>query len=92
VPLLALTVAYGFTAMRNGTTRRALPFFGVSYVLLGLTIDFELRLMVKKFAPSEPTFGSYIMSVGMILFVMLAVTLIAVHVHRAARAGTSRPS
>src|SRR5689334_11721652 len=76
-PLLALTVVYAFTAIRAGATWRALPFFATSYVLLALTIDFQLRLMVKRFEPSGPTVGRYAGSIATILIVLLVVAWLA---------------
>lgn len=92
LPLLFLTAVYGVTALRAGTTRRALAFFPVSYVLLGVTIDFEVRSIVKRFAPSEPTIGRYLGSMATVVAVAAGVALLAFANHRVARARASPPT
>jgi EamA domain-containing membrane protein RarD len=92
LPLLALTAAYVVSAVRKGTTWRALPFFAISYVALGLALDFHLIGIMKRFAPAEPTTGNYVGSYAITTGVVVAVVLVAVNQHRAARARCIPPN
>jgi hypothetical protein len=82
VALLALTGAYVGTAIRKDTTRRALPFFAVSYIILGVVLDDAWWLLWKD----EPTAGDYVALVARIVGVVGAVVLLALNAYRASRA------
>jgi hypothetical protein len=90
VPLLALTATYALTAVRTGTTWRALPFFATSYVVLGLTVVATVQGIMKGFAPDEPTVGRYVGSIATLLVVLLVVAWLALNAHRAARAASAQ--
>jgi hypothetical protein len=84
-PLLALTFAYAITALRAGTTRRALPFFAFSYAVLALTLQAHFIGITKGFAPGVPSIANYVRSYTITAAVTAVVVLLAVNQHRAAR-------
>jgi hypothetical protein len=90
IPLLGLTVAYVVPAFRFSMTWRGLPFFAASYVLLGITVDYHMHLIVKKFAPDEPTLLDYAKSVGKITLMLAGCVVLAVNHYRAARRANQR--
>jgi hypothetical protein len=60
LPLLALSAAYAYVALFRGITRRAVPFFVLSYPIVGVTLDYYESLIWKRFAPSDATLGRYL--------------------------------
>lgn len=90
VPLLALTAAYAFVAVRRGITPRAITFFPASYVVLGITVDYEEMLIWKAFAPSEATLSEYAMAYSMILGAVAVAASLLWSSYRAATLAASR--
>jgi hypothetical protein len=52
--VLMLTAAFAVVLIRNGFRLLAIPLYGFSYILVGTTLAYWLRLSAKGFAPDAP--------------------------------------
>lgn len=75
--VLVVAAAYSFTGFRRWSTWRAIPFFLLSYILVGVTVMVQMGSIVKDFAPDDPSGMDYAVAYGKIVGAFAVAILLA---------------